>query len=98
MKMVINNIKEFAKWYGCNEEQLAREIYKGTDCGAWIDWTDATVRIGSIVEGSDAEFSREFTFPLSSTTIEDWFEELEILCTETWNEANEEEEEGVYLN
>lgn len=88
--MVLNNISELARWYGVdNEERLPKAMYKGTECGAWIQWDNATVSIGSIVEGSDAEFAESFTFPVSSETIEEWLEELEDLCDQAWREANE---------
>ena len=93
--MVLNNIHDVAKWYGVGDpDRLPKAIYKGTECGAWSQWDTATVTIGSIVEGSDAEFSETFTFPVSSETIEDWMEELEGLCDEAWREANEEEEDA----
>lgn len=94
--MVLNNIHDVAKWYGVGDpDRIPKSIYKVTECGAWIRWdTESTVTIGSIVEGSDAEFSKTFTFPVSSETIEDWMEELEGLCDEAWREANEEEEDA----
>lgn len=94
MRMVLNNITELAKWYGEeDEDRLPKAIYKGTECGAWIQWDNATVTIGSIVEGSDAEFAETFTFPVSSETVEEWLEELEDLTDAAWHEANDGEGE-----
>lgn len=93
--MVLNNIHDVAQWFGVDDpERLHRALYKETACGAWIRWDTATVTIGSIVEGSDAEFDETFTFPLSSEIIEDWLEELEDLTDEAWREANEGDEDA----
>lgn len=91
--MVFNNIKDYADYIGVEVEHLERAIYKGTNCGAWITWDDKKMTIGSIVEGSDAEFDKAFYFPVDSDDIEAWFEELEELTDEAWHEANDEDEE-----
>lgn len=91
--MVISNIADIVKGKGLEEaEQLDHYVYKYTDCGAWIAWDDNSITIGSIVEGSDAEFSRRFLFPVDSDTLDAWVNELEQLCDEAWHEANDEEE------
>jgi len=86
--MIIHNIKEFCDYWGVDEEHLERSVYKGTSCGAWIHWDDKHIHIGSIVEGSDAEFDREFKFPFDSALIDRWFDELEVLVDNAWREAN----------
>ena len=86
--MVLHNINELAYELGSDAEHIKRDIYKYTDCGAWIDWTDRTVTIGSSVEGSDAEFYRTFEFPVYLAEINDWIDELERLTDEAWTEAN----------
>ena len=92
--MVINSIYDIVKGKGLERpEQLPHYVYKYTDCGAWITWDASSVTIGSIVEGSDAEFSQSFTFPVSSETLDDWVEELEALCDEAWHEANPDADE-----
>lgn len=40
-------------------ESVARAIYKHTDCGAYFDIVGDVVQIGTIVEGSDAEYDDE---------------------------------------
>lgn len=89
--MKINNIEEYASYLGIPVDSLKRSIYKYTDCGAWIDWDDNRVTIGSIVEGSDAEFSKTFLFPVEVSRIDNWFDELEKLTDEAWHEANDEQ-------
>lgn len=91
--MTLNNIYELADWFGTTPEHLEKAIYKGTECGAWIRWDDDTVSIGSIVEGSDAEFDETFEFPVDPEDIEAWTDELECLCDEAWHEANDDENE-----
>ena len=96
--MIINNTNDLATYFGTTLDHLERDIYKYTECGAWITWTDSSVSIGSIVEGSDAEFSETFQFPVDSDEIDNWMEELEELCDEAWHEANDwEEEERKWL-
>ena len=36
-----------------NEEEVARHCYKYTSCGAWIEFSEWGVTLGSIVEGCD---------------------------------------------
>lgn len=36
---------------------IARSLYKFTNCGAFIHFDDKGVVVGTIIEGSDAEFS-----------------------------------------
>lgn len=45
--------------------------------------------IGSIVEGSDAEFYQSFWFPVDTDVLDAWVNELEELCDEAWHEAND---------
>jgi len=92
--MVVNNIQDIVKGKGLETpEQLHHYVYKYTECGAWISWDNSSVTIGSIVEGSDAEFDKTFLFPVSSDILDEWVSELEELCEEAWIEANECEED-----
>ena len=86
--MIINNIDDYCKYLGIEKDCLEKAIYKGTACGAWIHWDDEHIHIGSIVEGSNAEFDKEFKFPCDTDAIENWFGELEKLTTKAWREAN----------
>lgn len=94
--MIINSIDDIVKGKGLERpEQLNRHVYKYTDCGAWITWNDNSVTIGSIVEGSDAEFSKSFLLPVESDELDAWVAELERLCDEAWHEANDDDDEEV---
>lgn len=44
--------------------------------------------IGTIVEGSDAEFSKSFILPIETKDVTDWMTEMERTSDETWEEAN----------
>ena len=88
--MTINSIKDYCDYVGSTVQSIKRDTYKYTDCGAWIDWDDDSISIGSIVEGSNAEFSRTFDLPCTTEEIDDWFEELERLTDEAWHEANDD--------
>ena len=92
--MVVNNINDIVSGKGLERaDQLSHYAFKHTDCGAWIKWDDTSVTIGSIVEGSNAEFEETFYFPVDSDELDRWVEELERLCDEAWHEANDCEDE-----
>lgn len=86
--MIITNINDYAKYYDSEVDRLKHDVYTYTDCGAWINWDNDTMSIGSIVEGSDAEFAKTFSFPVDSEAIDNWINELEKLAYEAWEEAN----------
>lgn len=52
-------VETIANLYGCDEtaEAVNRAVYKNTDCGAWINFDETGIVVGTIVEGSDAEYS-----------------------------------------
>lgn len=93
--MVINNIHDLAKHFGSTDKSLERDIYKYTDCGAWITHSTDSVTVGSIVEGSNAEFAKAFSFPFSSDLFDEWLDELETLTDEAWHEANDDRDEEI---
>ena len=92
--VTIRSINDFCAWWGDDIENIEKSIYKSTDCGSWIHWDDKSIRIGSIVEGSDAEveFESTFRFPFESSEIDDWLTELERLTDEARHEVNDEKE------
>ena len=94
--MVISNIYDLSNYLETDINHLERALYNRTVCGAWINWDSSSatsMTIDSIVEGSDAEFSMTFTFPFSSSILDNWLEELEHLTYEAWQEANDFDEE-----
>lgn len=88
--MTINNIMDFAEYKGTKVENLRRDFYKYTDCGAWIEYGVRGITIGTITEGSDAEFSITLKFPFTSDEYEKRENLLEELAYDAWREANEE--------
>ena len=96
--MTINKIYDLALLFGTTPDHLEHTIYKGTSCGAWITWNCTSVSIGSIVEGSDAEFSCKFSFPFESESVFRWLDELDRLTTDAWNEANADDMIEVVMN
>ncbi len=48
---------------GCESTQKAidRAVYKNTDCGAWVRFDAEGCEVGTIVEGSDAEYSERIS-------------------------------------
>lgn len=90
--MLIANLDELCEYRGAKDSwELEHDLYKYTDCGAWITLTNDTVSVGSIVEGSDAEFSKDFNYPFDSDDFDNWIDELERLTDEAWREANDED-------
>ena len=71
-----------------------KSVYKGTDCGAWIELLDPiTIRVGSIVEGSDAcAMSHTFIYPFEEKKVWDALEDIEDECAFLWAEANHPED------
>lgn len=97
---MIRNIFDLARHFGVGESgdaaavqaRLERAIYKGTDCGAWIKcWTDEVV-IGSIVEGSDAEFTESLQYPFTGEQFDMNLDFLEEQCADAFYRANEEDD------
>lgn len=86
--MEIRNIWDLAEYLNTTPGYLKRDVYDATECGAWIEWDDTTVKVGSVVEGSDAEYDRSFSFPFYASEYDTWIDELEQLTDAAWKEAN----------
>jgi len=53
---IVRHMGDFLAARMCSEEsfnQVKRNTYKYTDCGAWIDEDEKGITVGSIVEGAD---------------------------------------------
>ena len=97
--MNIRNYRELADYVGESadgsiaevEARISRAVYEGTDCGAraWVSETEA--RLGSIVEGSEAEVNTDpLTFPFDSKTWDMTIDYIEGEASALWHEANDE--------
>lgn len=90
-------VAEVASVYGlpsdATEAQIAKAIYKGTDCGAWIQFTETGLAVGSIVEGSEADCTTHELKWTGEENVGAWLEkaldEIEMEAEQLWQEANE---------
>jgi hypothetical protein len=87
----IKGIKDFLNLVGCETiEEAERAIYKYNDCGPWVKISKEGVKLGSIVEGSDAEVEADMLkFPFSEKDYDDTMKWLEAETSVLWKEANE---------
>lgn len=77
-----------------NEEQCKRSIYKYTDCGAWLEFYDWGIRIGSIVEGCDfgtATYPLRYEDKFTSADIQARIDAVEAEASAIWEWANGED-------
>lgn len=96
---MIHNIQELARYYCVDDSgtdaaivaRLDREVYRGTSCGAHVTLKTGGVLVGSIVEGSEAEYSNFLRFPFTEMAFDDTLEWLEDECCAEWHRANEED-------
>lgn len=95
--MMIRNKIDLCAYFGepanASEERLSRDVYKATACGGWLKLKPDGIEIGTIVEGSDAEFCDEFKYPFSSEMYETVWSNIEYEADLAWREANEGEED-----
>jgi hypothetical protein len=80
-----------------NEEQAKRYIYKYTDCGAWIEFEEDGIALGSIVEGSE---SGTTTFKIkyediTENRLEETIKTIESEASLIWDWANKIGEDGL---
>jgi hypothetical protein len=75
-----------------DEAQCERHIYKYTDCGAWIEFNDEGIRIGSIVEGCDFGtwiYPLRYADNFTAADIQARIDAVEKEATAIWEWANE---------
>lgn len=75
--------------------EAKKNVYKYTDCGAWIDIGGAGILIGSIVEGSD--FGTQIytlKYPFTEERYSNCIEAIEKEASLVWKWANEVDETG----
>jgi len=94
---MITTLKDLFKEVGVDTlAALKKSIFKGTECGAWIEPGEGYVVLGSIVEGSDAEATPvELFYPFSR---DDFWQALESVDKEAcalWEEANTEDDDDL---
>lgn len=80
-----------------NEEQCKRNVYKYTDCGAWIAFYDWGVELGSIVEGSDEGtnvYNLKYKDKFTGKDIQKALDTIEEEADLIWKWANEVGKDG----
>lgn len=78
-----------------DESRIKKGVYKHTICGAWIEFKEDGIQLGSIVEGSDASCQTYF-LTWDKTNSEAFFERIEAIEKEAdaiWKWANETRED-----
>jgi len=81
---------------GCEScEQAKRGLYKSTSCGAWIEFENDSIVLGSIVEGADfgtTKYRLPYPFPIE--LYERVVEAIEAEADAVWTWANETDQEA----
>ena len=75
-----------------SEEDAERAIYNYTDCGAWIEFHDWGIRVGSIVEGCNfgtATYPLRYAEGFTGKDIDDRLQAVEKEAAALWKWANE---------
>jgi hypothetical protein len=75
-----------------DEEQAKHFIYKYTNCGAWIEFHDYGIRMGSIVEGCDfgtAIYVLRYKDDFTKEDIQKRIDAIQYEADEIWKWANE---------
>jgi len=77
---------------------IEKAVYDGTSCGAWISIVSGVERdgihVGSMVEGSDAEFSADpIWFPFDSKELWEATEYVDGEASAEWEMTNNEDGE-----
>jgi len=95
---MIDSLEGLAEHIGANEPtepSLSRRVYKDTACGAWLevahnpDGTLWGVRVGSIIEGSEAVVEPvELAMPFSPERWDEAIQQVEAEAECLWNEAH----------
>ena len=77
-------------------EQAKRNVYKYTDCGAWIEFNEDGILIGSIVEGCDfGTADYHLNYPFTEKRYSNCIEAIEKEASLVWDWANEVDDTGT---
>ena len=89
----IRNLQEFLDFMGVETiEQADRQVYKSTACGGWCKAEPTGISIGTIVEGSDAEFEDFLAYPFTNFLWDAVWALIELAAEIAWDQANREED------
>ena len=88
MNNTANNLQDLLSLRGCGEEtfeQLKRNVYKYTSCGAWVSEDEQGVTLGSIVEGGDeGTQTHTLNYPFTIDQFQDALQSVEDEADEIW--------------
>jgi hypothetical protein len=95
MVTTIHNVAELCEQLGVEHpEQIARCLYKATDCGAWIRLSADSVLVGSIVEGADfGTATYRLRYPFTMEDFDARIQAIEVEADAIWQWANLEGED-----
>ncbi len=98
--MMINSSADVAQYFGIPGapwHRVAKAVFKGTVCGAWLAFEFAAeenggsfLLVGSIVEGSDVDCQTiRLKLPTTGEELGNALEAVEEEAAQIWNEWNE---------
>lgn len=89
---MINNITEFLEARNLGEdsiEQVKRNTFKFTTCGAWLAKDEDGVSVGSIVEGcGEGTPTHDLKYPFEIASFWEALEEVEKEAAQIWNDTH----------
>jgi hypothetical protein len=92
--MIENEADMLKTMQATTREGAERNLYEYSNCGAWIEFLDYGIRIGSIVEGCEFDTATyPLTYPFSEKDYSDRVEAIEAEAKDTWKWANESDGE-----
>jgi hypothetical protein len=98
--MKIDSLPDLAEHFGMDRgasmAQVKKAVYKGTDCGAWIEFdfgpeetVGSCLLVGSIVEGCDVDCeTHRLKLPTTSEKLGEALSVIEDEASQLWNEWN----------
>jgi len=94
--MIKNETQLLEHLSATSREQAQKHVYKYTDCGAWIEFGESSILLGSIVEGADfGTATYRLTYPFREEDYEERIKAIEKEADAIWQWANEEDDNGV---
>ena len=98
-RALMEELNEWAGLEGADVRRISRAVYKGTDCGAWLNVDERGLSVGSIVEGSDVDCTTHYLswgeyLGMEEGELRTWLNsalvEIEEEANILWHEWNEE--------
>ncbi len=104
---MVHNLRDFLKARRCGEksfDEVKKNTFKFTDCGAWIEEGRAVtavegIVVGSIVEGADYDATTHvLSYPFEIQEFWDALKEVEMEADQIWREVNEEDDKDTFCD